>query len=91
MIDHDYTSEAVAFAQVLKLFVWVIHNRMDIVTNAMIAEDLGVSESTVVSAKNVLVKEYENVSQRKISQKLGDDCFRCVGQELVAGAWWNEL
>ncbi len=90
VIHHDYTSESVAFAQVLKLFLWIVQNRMDIVTNAQIAEELGISESTVVSAKKVLYTEYENIYKKKVSQKYGDG-FRSLGQELAASAFWTEI
>lgn len=91
VIQHDYSSEDVAFAPVLKLFLWIAQNELDIVTNDMIAADLGVSVSTVVSAKNVLEREYENITKRKVSEKLGDNIFRTLGQELAAGAWWNDI
>lgn len=91
VIRHDYIAENVAFAQVLKVFLWIVANKCDIVTNSMIAEDLGVSESTVVSAKNVLEREYENITKKRISEKLGEDIFRTLGQELAAGAWWTEI
>ncbi len=91
VIQHDYSSEAVAFAPVLKVFIWIVHNDLSVVTNGMIAEDLNVSVSTVVSAKNVLEREYENISKRKVSEKLGEDFFRTLGQELAAGAWWTEI
>ena len=90
VMKHDYSSEAVAAAQVLKVFLWIAQNNQDIVTNNMIADALGVSVSTVVSAKNVLEREYENITKRKVSEKCGD-VFRSIGQELAAGAWWNEL
>ena len=91
VIHHDYSSEAVAFAPVLKVFIWIVHNDLSVVTNGMIAEDLNVSVSTVVSAKNVLEREYENITKRKVSEKLGEDFFRTLGQELAAGAWWTEI
>lgn len=90
VIRHDYSSEKVAFAQVLKVFMWIMQNRMDVVTNALIAEELEISESTVCAAKNVLQYEYENISRRKVSEKWGDS-FRSVGQELAANAWWTEI
>ena len=90
VMKHGYSSEAVASAQVLKVFLWIAQNKQDIVTNNMIADALGVSVSTVVSAKNVLEREYENITKRKVSEKCGD-VFRSIGQELAAGAWWNEL
>ena len=90
VIRHDYSSEKVAFAQVLKVFVWITQNRMKVVTNAMIAAELGISESTVVSAKNVLQHEYENIIKKKVSQKWGDS-FRSLGQELAASALWMDI
>lgn len=90
VIRHDYSTESVAFAVVLKVFIWIAHNRLDVVTNNMIAQSLGVSVSTVVSGKNVLLKEYENITKVKVSEKLGDDFFRTIGQRLAAGAWWKD-
>lgn len=90
VIQHDYSSESVAFAPVLKVFLWILQNRMKVVTNAMIAAELGISESTVCSAKNVLQYEYENIARRKVSQKWGEG-FRTLGQELAANAWWTEI
>ena len=91
VINHDYSSESVAFAQVLKVFVWICDNQMDIVTNAMIADDIGMSEDTVTSAKNVLLKEYENITRRQVSEKTGWNTFRTLGQELAASALWKDL
>ena len=91
VIQHDYSSEAVAFAPVLKVFIWIAHNDLSVVTNGMIAEDLNVCISTVGSAKNVLEREYENITKRKVSEKLGENFFRTLGQELQANAWWTEI
>ena len=90
VIQHDYSSESVSFAAVLKVFAWIMQNRIKVVTNAMIAAELGISESAVCSAKNVLLNEYENIARKKVSQKWGDG-FRSVGQELAANAWWTEI
>ena len=91
VIRHDYTGESVAFAQVLKVFTWIAGNKMEIVTNDMIASDLNISASTVVSAKNVLNREYENITKKRISEKLSGTTFRNLGQELRANAWWTEI
>ena len=91
VVRHDYSSEDVAFAPVLKLFLWIAQNELEIVTNDMIAADLGVSVSTVVSAKNVLEREYENITKRKISEKVGENTYRSLGQELAASAWWDDI
>ena len=91
VIRHDYSGESVAFAQVLKVFAWIAHNEMPIVTNDMIAADLNISASTVVSAKNVLEREYENITKKRISEKLGENFFRNLGQELRTNAWWTNI
>ena len=91
VIQHDYSSESVASAQVLKVFMWIAQNKCEIVTNDMIAQDLGCSTSTIVSAKNVLEREYENITKRKVSEKLGMDLYRTLGQELAANAWWTKI
>ena len=91
VINHDYSGESVAFAQVLKVFAWISHNEMPVVTNNMIAEELQISESTVVSAKNVLEREYESITKKRISEKQGENFFRNLGQELRANAWWSEI
>ena len=90
VINHDYSSESVAFAQVLKVFMWIVQNKEPVVTNKQIANRLNISESTVCSAKNVLQYEYENITKRKVSEKRGDD-FISLGQELAASAFWKEL
>ena len=91
VIRHDYSSESVAFAQVLKVFVWIAGNEAAIVTNDMIAAELNISASTVVSSKNVLEREYENITKKRISEKLGENFFRNLGQELRTNAWWTNI
>ena len=91
VIRHDYSSESVAFAQVLKLFAWIAHNEMPVVTNGEIAADLNVSPSTVVSAKNVLEREYECITKKRISEKMRENFYRNLGQELRTNAFWTEI
>lgn len=91
VIHHDYSSESVAFSQVLKLFAWIAHNKVPVVTNDEIAAALACSPSTVVSAKNVLEREYECITKKRISQKMRDNFYRNLGQELRANAFWTEI
>jgi len=62
-----------------------------LVLDAMIADDIGMSVDTVTIAKNVLLKEYENITKRQVSEKTGLNSFRTLGQELAANAWWKDL
>lgn len=86
---HDYTSEAVSWEAVLKVLLWIIDNPRSVVTNREIAKDLSISVSTVGCAKNVLEREYSAITRKKVSQKLGENYFHTIGQELVATAWWS--
>ena len=90
LIAHDYSSENVAWEQVLKVLLWVCNNKEPVIQNQMIADDLQVSVSTIGCAKNVLEYEYAAIRRRKVSEKIGDDFFRTIGQELEASAWWND-
>lgn len=90
VIKHDYSSEGVAWANVLKLFIWIVENKGNLSTNKDIAATLGVSESTVCSAKNVLEKEFEIITKRKVSDKIGEDRFITIGQILEASAFGNK-
>ena len=89
--DHDYSSESVAWEQVLKVHLWImLHSGDPIVKNAAIAADLNISVSTIGSAKNVLQKEYEAITRSYVSKKLGEDHYQRLGQRLTASAWWKE-
>ncbi len=88
VIKHKY-SEGVAWANVLKLYVWIVYNNGCISTNREIAAELGISESTVCSAKNVLEKEFAIITKKNISEKIHDATFRTLGQIIEPLAWWN--
>jgi hypothetical protein len=91
VIQHDYSSATVAWAQVLKVFVWVSLHCDELIQNDMIAQDLECSVSTIVSAKNVLQREYENITKEPVSTKVGENRFRTLGQKLAANAWWTKI
>ena len=87
---HEYSSESVSWEAVIKLLLWLIaHNPKAIITNQEIADDLGVSVSVVVSAKNVLEKDFEAIVKQMISDKLGEDFFIRRGQKIELSAWWK--
>ena len=90
LIARDYSSESVSWEAVLKVLLWIIQNKQPIVTNAMLAAALNLSPSTIGSAKNVLEREYEAITRKRVSEKLGDNFFQVIGQELAASAWWKD-
>ena len=50
--------------------------------------DLNYPFSGVVSAKNVLEKDFEAIVKQMISDKLGEDFFIRRGQKIELSAWW---
>ena len=47
LISHDYTSENVAWEQVVKVLLWVTDNKVVPIQNRMIADDLNISVATI--------------------------------------------
>lgn len=90
-VAHNYTSEPVSPASVIKVMLWIIRNQKPVVTNREIAHDTKLSESTICSAKNVLQKEYEAIRKRRVSTKVGENYFITLGQELQSGAWFTPI
>ena len=72
------------------MLLWLIaHNPEAIITNQQIADDLDVSVSVVVSAKNVLEKDFEAIVNQMISDKLDEDDFVRRGLKIELSAWWK--
>lgn len=92
--QHDYNSESVSWEAVVKVALWIQDNQLPVVTNDMIAQDLDISVGTIGAAKNVLEREYQAITRKKISEKIGEDrqgqaLYRTIGQELNSCAWWE--
>ena len=63
---HHSSSEAVGWENVVKLLLWYLKCKPDqTVTNAIISNELGVSESTIISSKNVLRNELNAIETKK--------------------------
>ena len=77
--------------QVLKLYIWVVHNDIEIIQNHIIAGDLFISDKTITSAKKVLIEEYEAINRKMIHQKLREDMYKRIGHKLEAIAWWKDI
>ena len=86
--QHEYSTASVSWEVIVKLILWLEHNSDDIITNQQIADDLNVSISTIVSAKNVLEKDYSGLLRKYCYKKVGED-YLCIGQSLTLSAWWK--
>ena len=56
----------------MKVALWIQDNQLPVVTNDMIAQELDISVGTIGAAKNVLEREYQAITRKKISEKIGE-------------------
>lgn len=90
VMRHDYSTESVAPENVLKMYLWTCYNNEQLTTNAIISEDLGISESTICAAKNVLEKEYDSLYRKRVSEKVTENFFIYKGQFLQPNILWTQ-
>lgn len=90
IIQHKYTSESVAWEVVLKVLIWIADDHAPIITNDEIADELHISTSTIVSAKNVLERDLGAIVKEIDKITLEDGSKRNIGQRLAMVADWSE-
>ena len=90
IIQHQYTSESVAWETVLKVLIWIADEHAPIITNDDIAEDLHISTDTIVSAKNVLERDIGAIIKEIEKITFADGSKRNKGQRLATVADWSE-
>lgn len=89
IMNHNYSSESVAWQMVLKVLLWLCVNREPIVTRDMIAEDLNCGVDTITSALNVLERDFNAIIREIITKQNSKGEYRRIGLELTPVAWWE--
>lgn len=85
-----FGTESVAWEQVLKVLIWIYnHPQEQLITNAEISADLNVSVNVVVSAKNVLEREFQSISREVERHKDFNGDVRTMGQYLGGCTTWS--
>ena len=84
------TRAGVDWTVVLKVWLYLIDNRQEIITSSQIAEALAVSASTVSKAKTVLTKDLEAIKSQKINKQTSVGGFYCLGSSIDVKAWIDE-
>lgn len=89
--EGQYSAASVSWEAVTKTLLWLCaHAPNETITNQKIADELRVSVSVVVSAKNVLERDFEALTKRYVAEKINADTFRRVGQKVELSAWWKD-
>ena len=89
IMNHNYTSESIAWQMVLKVLLWLCVNQEPIVTRDMIAGDINCGVDTITSALNVLERDFNGIIRKAIKKQNANGDFRCIGLELTTTAWWD--
>ena len=90
IMQRNYEAK-VAWEQVLKCYLWIdSKTKPDLIfTNDEMVAAMNISSSTISKAKSPLKNEYEAVKIKKITDKIGDNNYRTIGQTAEVSAWWN--
>lgn len=71
----------------LKVWLYVIDNKKEIVRTQEIAEALDISIGTVKNAKHILLNELNAIDTKRRTSKSADGYYRCLGSTITALAW----
>lgn len=82
----DDPNHSVSWMNLLKVWLYLIDNKRPVITTAMIAEDLNISESVVKNAKRALVRDIQAVISERCTHYT-DGEYRCEGSAIIARAW----
>lgn len=90
IMQRNYEAK-VAWEQVLKCYLWIdSKTKPDLIfTNDEMVAAMNISSSTISKAKSPLKNEYEAVKIKIITDKIGDNNYRTIGQTAEVSAWWN--
>lgn len=88
IVRRDYSAAAVAWEVVLKVLLWLIDCGGDtVIADRMVAEEIGVSPSTISAAKKVLREDFELLKVDSLTVKREDGTYWRIGHRATINAW----
>ena len=85
--DPNYS---ISWMNLLKVWLYLIDNKKEIIKTSEIAEALGISQSTVKNAKRALEKDIHAIMSERVTTVSDDGQFRCLGSSVTVTAWLDE-
>ncbi len=89
--NYKNSKNSVDWSVVLKVWLYLIDNRKEIITSQEIADTLGVSVSSVNRAKSALMHDIKAITSKKVNvckeNSEGNITFRCLGSDVTVTAW----
>lgn len=79
--------QGVDWTVVLKLWLYLIDNRQEVITSSEIAKTLDVSVSAVSRARGVLMNELNAIKCKVINKRTDSGGYCCLGTAIDVTAW----
>lgn len=84
-------AEEVSWEAVLKVLLWFTANQQkEVIQRSEVAGEIGMANSTITSAMNVLEREFGAITRAKATEKIGENDFRTIGLFFDVSAWWDK-
>lgn len=83
----DLGPKGAGWDTILRVWLYLIDNKKEIITNADIATALNLSEPTVKRVKQILVNDLKAIKCINRAKKIDDKTFIKLGQTIDAFAW----
>ena len=88
--NYKNSENSVDWSVVLKVWLYLIDNRQEVITSSQIAAALAVSESAVSKARSVLTKDLGAIKSKTVNKQMPDGSFHCLGSSIDVKAWIDE-
>lgn len=91
-IAKNYKSEenSIAWINLLKVWLYLIDNKKEILTTKGIAKELGLSESIVKRAKQALQKDMHAIISKNKTTVTENGWYYCLGSSITLNAWVDD-
>lgn len=91
-IAKNYKSEenSISWMNLLKVWLYLIDNKKEIIKSSEIAEELGLSTDSVKRAKKALEKDMHAIISKRKAIVTESGWFYCLGSSITLNAWVDD-
>ena len=91
-IAKNYKSEenSIAWINLLKVWLYLIDNKHEIIKTSEIAEELSLSTDIIKRAKKALEQDIQAIVSKRRATLSANGGYRCLGSSITVKAWLDE-
>ena len=91
-IAKGYKSEdnSISWMNLLKVWLYLIDNKKEIIKTSEIAEELDLSTDSVKRAKKALERDIQAIISKRRTTTSANGGYRCLGSSITVKAWLDE-